>query len=140
MFAYVRPGEAIWFDDGQIGGVVREVNSDPQHGQLHVEITYARPRGSKLRADKGINLPDSALQLPAITAADRAHVPFVAANADLVGYSFVHSAEDVIELQQLLAQLRGRPAGHRVEDRNQTGLRPIAHVVIGRDARRRSRA
>ena len=109
VFAYIKPGEAIWFDDGQIGGVVREVNSDPLHGQLRVEITHARPRGSKLRADKGINLPDSALQLPALTPTDRAHVPFVAAHADLVGYSFVHSAEDVTELQQLLAQYAADP-------------------------------
>jgi pyruvate kinase len=111
VFADIKPGEAIWFDDGQIGGTVREVHCDPQQGHLRVEITYARPQGSKLRADKGINLPDSALRLPALTDDDREHIPFVAEHADLVGYSFVHAAEDVSELQDLLAKHTSDPPG-----------------------------
>jgi pyruvate kinase len=64
---------------------------------MHVEITHARDGGERLMADKGINLPDSDLQLPALTGRDIDYLPFIAANADLVGYSFVRRASDVYE-------------------------------------------
>lgn len=103
-FKEVRPGEAIWFDDGKIGGVIDHVEA----GQIHVRITQAGPRGATLRADKGINLPDSALQLPALTAKDIADLAFVAEHADIVQLSFANTADDVALLQQHLARL-GRP-------------------------------
>ncbi|HWP43927.1 MAG TPA: pyruvate kinase, partial [Blastocatellia bacterium] len=62
IFSDVRPGEAIWLDDGEIGGVIKYVDEE----RIEVGITHARPRGEKLRADKGINLPDSELRLPAL--------------------------------------------------------------------------
>jgi pyruvate kinase len=106
-FPFVNAGEHIWFDDGHIGGIVR--HSDDE--RLLVEITRAQPNGSKLRADKGINLPDSHLRLPALTAKDRVDLDFVAQHADLVGYSFVHTVDDVTKLQQLLAERRSDPPG-----------------------------
>lgn len=66
VFSDVRVGESIWFDDGKIGGVIESVESR----QVVVRITQARVRGEKLRADKGINLPDSTLRLPALTEKD----------------------------------------------------------------------
>jgi len=98
IFADVRAGETIWFDDGKIGGVIELVESQ----QLTVRITQARHCGEKLRADKGINLPDSTLRLPALTEKDIRDLPFVAAHADMVGYSFVRDAADVDELEARL--------------------------------------
>jgi pyruvate kinase len=98
------PGEAIWFDDGRIGGVVRAVTTE----RVEVTITRANPAGSKLLSDKGANLPDTRLRLPSLTAKDLEDLPFIAENADIVGYSFVRTASDVRELQTRLASL-GRP-------------------------------
>jgi pyruvate kinase len=106
-FAVVRPGERIWFDDGKIGGVIRKVGAD----QVHVEITVARPKGGHLRSDKGINLPDSALSLPALTEKDLADLPFVAKNADLVGLSFVRRPEDIVLLSSRLQELGAADKG-----------------------------
>lgn len=102
----VRPGEAIWFDDGKIGGVIEEITED----RITVKITHAAPVGSKLSSGKGINLPDSTLRQPALTNKDLEDLPFIAARADLVGYSFVQSESDVYELQSRLAAF-GRPLG-----------------------------
>jgi pyruvate kinase len=102
----VRPGEAIWFDDGKIGGVIEEMTDD----RITVKITQAAPAGSKLAGGKGINLPDSTLRQPALTNKDLEDLPFIAARADLVGYSFVQSESDVYELQSRLAAF-GRPLG-----------------------------
>ncbi|MYM73923.1 pyruvate kinase [Duganella sp. FT134W] len=100
----VRPGDAIFFDDGKIGGVVNKVEA----GFVQVLVTQAAPGGSVLRADKGINLPDSALQLAALTAKDLADLEFIAAHADIVQLSFANTADDVALLQRHLARL-GRP-------------------------------
>ena len=107
VFKFMRPGEQIWFDDGRIGGVIKYVNKS----QAHVEITQARYRGEKLRANKGINLPGSRLKLPAITPKDLEDLKFIAAHADAVGFSFVNDASDVRELQNKLKQLGGEHMG-----------------------------
>jgi pyruvate kinase len=101
VFNDVRPGEAIWFDDGKIGGVVDTVEAS----RVLVRITHTRLRGAKLRADKGINLPDSQLRLPALTSKDLEDLGFVARHADVVEISFASSAEDVELLQQRLVGL-----------------------------------
>jgi pyruvate kinase len=100
----VRPGETIWFDDGKIGGVIEKV----EDAQVLVRITQARLQGAKLRADKGINLPDSPLRLSALTAKDLEDLRFVAQHADVVELSFANSARDVEQLQQHLARLGKR--------------------------------
>lgn len=107
VFADVRPGDAIWLDDGRIGGMVEKVN----RAGLHVRIVRARPRGEKLRADKGVNLPDSPLRLPALTEQDRDDLRFIVEHADLVAMSFANSVEDVDALSAEIARLgRGTPA------------------------------
>jgi pyruvate kinase len=79
----VRAGESIWFDDGKIGSVIEKV----EHDKLNVRITEAPTRGEKLHADEGINLPDSALRLAALTAKDIEDLAFVASHADIVELS-----------------------------------------------------
>ena len=101
IFRDVRAGDRIWFDDGKIGGVVERCEAD----RLHVRVTRARAGGARLASEKGINLPDTELRLPAMTDKDRADVAFVAAHADLVALSFVHSVDDIRELRSLLDPL-----------------------------------
>lgn len=128
VLADVRSGDAIWFDDGKIGGLVRKA----EPARLQVEITRARLRGEKLRADKGINLPDSPLRLGALTAKDLQDLPFVAAHADVVELSFANSAADLEELQENLARLGSRQpaAGDRRQDRDPARLRePAGHAA-----------
>jgi pyruvate kinase len=104
VFGQVCVGERIWFDDGRIGGVIRRVEPE----WLEVEIVRARDSGETLAADKGINLPDSQLSLPALTAKDRKDLAVVVKVADLVGLSFVHQAADIDALRTCLREL-GRP-------------------------------
>jgi pyruvate kinase len=107
IFDDVQPGERLFIDDGKIGGVIRSVEAE----QIRIQITQARTGGARLRGDKGINLPDSTLRLSALTAKDLADLPFVVAHADLVGYSFVRTPDDVVELEQRLAELKGSHVG-----------------------------
>jgi pyruvate kinase len=107
VFRDVRPGQRILFDDGKIGGVVHEVSER----LLRVEITRARGGKAKLRGDRGINLPDTGFHLPALTPKDRADLAFVIEHADVVGLSFLRSADDVEELLAELARRGGERLG-----------------------------
>jgi pyruvate kinase len=122
----VCAGEQIWFDDGAIGGVIKKVGAE----EIVVEITHARTAGSKLRADKGINLPDSNLRLPSLTEKDLDDLQFIAMNADLVGYSFVKSATDVQELQKQLALLGGKDLGIVLKVETRRAFDELANLLL----------
>lgn len=107
VFTDILPGQSIWFDDGKIGGEIKKASAE----KLLVEITHAGIDGSKLRGDKGINLPDTNIHLPSLTDYDLTTLPFVAKFADLVGYSFVRKPKDVEELQQRLKDLGREDVG-----------------------------
>ncbi len=98
VFVGVRVGEPILFDDGRIRGVIRAVAAD----RLQVEITAVVGGAAKLKAEKGINLPETELDLPALTAKDVEDLAFAAKHADMVALSFVQRPEDI---EALLAEI-----------------------------------
>jgi pyruvate kinase len=100
FFDSVQPGQPIWLDDGKIGGTVTQVSAD----EVEVEITHAKPEGDKLGAEKGINIPETALNTSSLTEDDEKALAFAAKHADIVGYSFVRTEEDVRLLQARLAR------------------------------------
>ncbi len=100
VFRDARPGHAVWFDDGKLGG--RIVSSDDLG--LLVEVTHAGPKGVRLKPEKGINLPETRLALPALGPDDRRNLAFAARRADMVGLSFVHEPDDVEGLHRALAE------------------------------------
>jgi pyruvate kinase len=104
VFDGVQAGEPIWFDDGKIGGIIEKVEKT----RVLVRITQEHVKVLKLRADKGINLPESDLRLAAMTAKDIEDLAFAAKHADIVELSFANSAHDVKSLQQHLASLGNR--------------------------------
>jgi pyruvate kinase len=104
VFGDLGIGQRVLFDDGKIASRVIAIHER----YVELEIIQAGSTGTKLRADKGINLPDTALHLDALTETDTRNLDFVVQNADLVGYSFVRRARDVERLQTELARL-GRP-------------------------------
>jgi pyruvate kinase len=95
-------GAPVWVDDGHFGGVVEEVGPDG----VVVAIQHAKPGGGKPKPDKGLNFPETDLALAALTAKDCVDLDFVAAHADMVGYSFVQQAADIERLQKELAARR----------------------------------
>ncbi|MCC5794607.1 MAG: pyruvate kinase [Chromatiales bacterium] len=103
----VLPGDPVWFDDGRIGGVVTERGP----GTLRVRIDSAPAGGAPLGSDKGINLPNTRLDLPRPTARDIHDLEFAVHWADMVGFSFVEQPADVLRLEDLLAARGGEHLG-----------------------------
>jgi pyruvate kinase len=126
IFEDVRAGERVWLDDGKIGGVLRAVGDD----ELRIQITQARAGGATLRGDKGINLPDSRLRLSALTVKDRADLAFVVAHADMVGYSFVRTAEHVAELDARLRELGGERLGMVLKIETQQAFEQLPSLLL----------
>ncbi|WP_448510450.1 pyruvate kinase [Immundisolibacter sp.] len=126
VFGQVRRGERIWFDDGRIGGVIRRASPKG----LRVEITEARACGEALAADKGINLPDSDLHLPALTAKDIEDLPRVARHADLVGLSFAQSAADVQALRTQLRALDAPELGVILKIETRRGFEHLPQMLL----------
>ena len=112
----LRVGERVFIDDGSIGAEVDRLDAEG----AWLRISRARPEGDKIRPAKGLNFPDSQLQLPALVEKDLLDLDFVAREADIVGYSFVQSGAD---MDRLADELEARGAGGKgriakIETRN----------------------
>jgi pyruvate kinase len=126
VLASVRKDDRIWFDDGRIGGIVHKRGKR----RLEVEITQAREGGERLAADKGINLPDTALQLPALTAQDLLDLDTVVRHADLVGLSFAQSADDVRRLRAELALRASADLGIVLKIETRRGFENLPQMLL----------
>jgi pyruvate kinase len=95
-----------------------------------VRITHAAIKGSRLRAAKGINLPDTVLPVAALTAVDRANLPFITANADLVELSFARTPQDVQDLISALDELGDARLGIVVKIETAQGFRNLPAILF----------
>ena len=103
LLSQVGVGKHVYIDDGKIGTVV---DRRTEEGLL-VRVILARQKGERLAAEKALNFPDTPLHLSPLTEKDLKDLDFVAANADLIGYSFVQDPGDIDLLQAELVR-RGR--------------------------------
>ncbi len=88
----VRPGQRLLLDDGRLQ--LRAVRSEGDRLIAQVEV------GGTLLPNKGINLPDTPLSIPALTARDRAALAVAAAaGVDWLALSFVRGPEAAQELR-----------------------------------------
>lgn len=125
-FSDVQPGHRALFDDGKIEGIVREVTPD----EIVVDVVRAGAAGVKLRAEKGINLPDTTLRIPALTEDDRSHLPFVAQRADMVNLSFVRSRDDVADLIHELEQLDAERLAITLKIETEPGFTALPQMLL----------
>ena len=95
----LKVGDGVWIDDGKIGAIAIDLDANT----ATLRITYAKEKGSKIRPQKGLNFPNTNLNLCALTSKDIADLDFVVPNADIIGYSFVQTAGDIALLQGEIA-------------------------------------
>ncbi len=97
LHTYVKPGERLFIDDGRVECIVDQVEGTII--TAHVKV------GGTLSSHKGINVPDTALFIRALTEKDKEDLRFgVQSGVDFVAVSFVMGPEDVIDVRYLLKQ------------------------------------
>ncbi|MFN2292467.1 MAG: pyruvate kinase, partial [Anaerolineae bacterium] len=100
----VHPGDRILIDDGLLDVQVLEATS--------TDIQCRVVTGGLLKSNKGLNLPNAALSIPALTEKDWDDLEFaLSAGVDWIALSFVRSADEVQQLKKRIAELCefGRP-------------------------------
>lgn len=94
----VNPGEKILLDDGKLMFEALETNGT-------TEVKCRVIQGGPLKSKKGVNLPNTKVSLPALTKKDVKDALFaIEQKLDWIALSFVRTAEDLIELQELIAK------------------------------------
>ncbi|MGH6819993.1 MAG: pyruvate kinase, partial [Methylocella sp.] len=100
IFAAIKEGQALLLDDGKVRLEARSVTPDSIEARV--------VRGGAVKDNKGINLPDTLLAIPALTPKDRGDLDrALDLGVDWVGLSFVQRADDVAELRKLVAGRAG---------------------------------
>jgi pyruvate kinase len=105
VIEHLEPGQSVWMDEGSTGMVVEECRD----GGAVLRITDAKPKGSRLKPDKGLNFPDTELHQSPLTPKDLRDLDVIAELADAVGYSFVQEPGDLALLQGELASRLDSP-------------------------------
>ncbi|OYU15142.1 MAG: pyruvate kinase [Alphaproteobacteria bacterium PA4] len=95
LFAALQPGARLLVDDGKLVLRVKAVSADTIACRIEV--------GGKISDNKGVNVPDVVVPLPALTAKDRSDLAFALdQGVDWVALSFVQRPEDVAEARALI--------------------------------------
>lgn len=93
-----RVGEKILIDDGKISLIVKKADAADR-------LIATVESGGLLTSRKGVNFPETRLQVPALTEADKENIKLaVEMEADWLALSFVRQPADIVELRKLLAE------------------------------------
>ncbi len=94
----VNPGERILLDDGKL---IFEVLSTNKKDQVKTRVV----QGGPLKSKKGVNLPNTNISLPALTAKDIKDAIFaISQEVDWIALSFVRFSQDLIDLQNIIKE------------------------------------
>jgi pyruvate kinase len=105
MVTRLKVGDRMRYDDSKLEARVESVGD----GEAVVVVTVTKAGGCKIKPEKGINLPDTALGLSPLTVKDRGDLDAVIQCADILGYSFVSRPEDIDLLDAALIERGGAP-------------------------------
>lgn len=92
----VAEGDTILINDGKLVLQVTGTNRKDK-------VTATVEHGGLMESRKGVNLPNTKISMPCLTKKDRADLEFALEHqVEWVGLSFVRSADDIIELKDII--------------------------------------
>lgn len=123
IFAAIKPGHQVLINDGQVRLEVIDVAED----MIDCNVMVGGPISDR----KGVNLPDTVLDLPVLTKKDRLDLEFgLQHGVDWVALSFVQSASD---LDQIRSLIEGR-AGLVAKIEKPSALLDLENIIEKSDA------
>tara|TARA_B110000444_G_scaffold256399_1_gene292683 strand:- start:686 stop:1957 length:1272 start_codon:yes stop_codon:yes gene_type:complete len=94
----VEVGDKIMLDDGKL--ILKAENSNNKN-----EVEAVVIQGGELNSKKGVNLPNTKISLPYLTAKDLADLEFaLEVGIEWIGLSFVRSVNDLKELKKIISE------------------------------------
>ena len=106
------------------------VESITEEGAL-LRVTHAGPKGVRIRSDKGINVPETRLNLPPLSDKDLEDLDFVCQHADMVGFSFVETDEDMEYLMGALAERNAPDLPIIAKIETNRAFRHLPEIILG---------
>ncbi len=123
VYQAIAPGHQVLINDGRVR--LEVVGCGASHFEARVIV------GGEVSDRKGVNLPDTLLQLSPITEKDRSDLAFgLSLGVDFVALSFVQQPSDVIEGRRLV----GDRAGLMVKIEKPAALKRIKEIIQLADA------
>lgn len=118
----VEPGVRICIDDGLIELIVQEISGK--------DVVCSVANGGEVRDRKGINLPGTPVDLPFLSPKDRSDILFAAENGfDFIAASFTRSAQDILDVRQLLEKVGAAGIEIIAKIENQQGIDNIDEII-----------
>lgn len=116
------PGSQILIDDGLVALTVERI----QDRDLLCRVL----NGGTVSSRKSINLPETVIHLPALTAQDELDIAFAVENDfDFIAASFIRKASDVMEIKRLLAKLGGSNIAVIAKIENREGVSNFEEIL-----------
>ena len=125
---HIEVGHRVLFDDGRIVGVVERAKK--KGGDFLLRIVRTQKEAAKLRAEKGINLPDTPITVPSLTQDDLRALVCIAKHADAVSLSFVRTPEDVSKLHEELDRLKRPDIGVVLKIETRQGFENLPRMLL----------
>ncbi|GMM30920.1 pyruvate kinase [Martiniozyma asiatica (nom. inval.)] len=118
----IQPGKIIFVDDGVLSFKVLEVVDNQT-------VKVASVNAGKICSHKGVNLPNTDVDLPALSEKDKADLKFGVKNGvHMVFASFIRTADDVKEIRKVLGE-EGQDIKIIVKIENQQGVNNFDEIL-----------
>jgi len=123
----LKIGQPVWIDDGKLGAVVESLC---EQGVL-LRVNQARSSGVRIQSDKGINFPDTELNLSPLSEKDLTDLDFACAHADLIGFSFVETLADMGYLMDELAKRNASDIPIIAKIETNLAVKNLPDIILG---------
>ena len=123
----LKIGDPVWIDDGKLGAVVEALT---EQGAL-LRVNQVRSSGVCVQSDKGINFPDTELNLPPLSEKDLQDLDFACIHADLIGFSFVETLADMDVLMAEMAKRQATELPIIAKIETNRALKNLPDIILG---------
>jgi pyruvate kinase len=122
----LKVGDRVYMDDGIIKGIITKTEKN----RAELKITRISTEKKRIKKEKGMNFPDSELNIPSLTSYDVSCLPFICSHADMVGYSFVRKPSDLQLLKSKVEEINARMPALIIKVETPESVRNLPEILF----------